>query len=93
MALAARTAGVEALILPRENLAEAGVVSGLRVLGAGSLAEIEFMVSNDRTLECQYSPVQFYWLECTDNARDCSSVYTKSSVRDWILPSKMMPTN
>src|ERR1700758_319569 len=35
VALAARTAGVEALILPRENLAEAGVVEGLRVVGAG----------------------------------------------------------
>src|SRR5438034_692397 len=34
VALAARTAGIEALILPQENLAEAGVVAGLRVLGA-----------------------------------------------------------
>src|SRR5256885_4160147 len=40
VALAARAAGVEALILPRENLPEAGVVDGLRVLGAGCLAEI-----------------------------------------------------
>src|SRR5258705_12311847 len=40
VALAARAAGIEALILPRENLAEAGVVEGLRVLGAGCLAEI-----------------------------------------------------
>src|SRR5437868_10893520 len=40
VALAARAAGVEALILPRENLAEAGVVEGLRVLGASCLAEI-----------------------------------------------------
>ena len=40
VALAARAAGVEALILPRENLAEAGVVDGLRVLGASCLAEI-----------------------------------------------------
>ena len=40
VALAARAAGVEALILPRENLPEAGVVEGLRVLGAGCLAEI-----------------------------------------------------
>jgi magnesium chelatase family protein len=40
VALAARAAGVAALILPRENLAEAGVVDGLQVLGAGSLAEI-----------------------------------------------------
>src|SRR3989454_8499827 len=44
VALAARAAGLEALILPRENLPEAGVVEGLRVLGAGCLAEIaEFL--------------------------------------------------
>ncbi len=40
VALAARAADLEALVLPRENLAEAGVVTGLRVLGAASLAEI-----------------------------------------------------
>src|SRR5467141_5246547 len=40
VALAARAAGVEALVRARENLAEAGVVEGLRVLGAGCLAEI-----------------------------------------------------
>ena len=40
VALAARAAGVEALVLPRENLAEAGVVSGIKVLGAGNLAEL-----------------------------------------------------
>src|SRR5437016_2604383 len=40
VALAARTAGIEALILPQENLAEAGVVAGLRVPGATTLAEI-----------------------------------------------------
>ncbi|MGH7529368.1 MAG: YifB family Mg chelatase-like AAA ATPase [Gemmatimonadales bacterium] len=40
VALAARSAAVDALILPRENLPEAGVVEGLRVLGAGTLAEI-----------------------------------------------------
>src|SRR5207247_4576361 len=40
VALAARAAGVDALILPRENLSEAGVVDGLRVLGASCLAEI-----------------------------------------------------
>src|SRR5438445_13199174 len=40
VALAARAAGVDALVLPRENLAEAGVVAGIRVLGAGNLAEL-----------------------------------------------------
>jgi len=40
VALAARAAGVDALVLPKENLSEAGVVSGLRVLGASGLAEL-----------------------------------------------------
>ncbi len=40
VALAARAAGAEALVLPKENLAEAGVVAGLRVLGASNLAEL-----------------------------------------------------
>ena len=34
----------------------------------GVLATIDFLVSNDRTLECQYAPVQFFWLGCGDNA-------------------------
>jgi len=40
VALAARGAGLEALVLPKENLAEAGVVQDLRVLGAATLAEL-----------------------------------------------------
>jgi magnesium chelatase family protein len=40
VALAARAAGVDALVLPKENLSEAGVVSGLKVLGASGLAEL-----------------------------------------------------
>ncbi|MBD3258239.1 T9SS type A sorting domain-containing protein, partial [candidate division GN15 bacterium] len=33
----------------------------------GSLADIRFLVSDDRSLECQYAPVQFFWTECSDN--------------------------
>src|SRR6266849_10763314 len=40
VALAARAAGLETLVLPRENLPEAGVVSDIRVLGAANLAEL-----------------------------------------------------
>ncbi len=32
------------------------------------LAKIKFYVTDDRTYECQYVPVYFYWLSCTDNA-------------------------
>jgi hypothetical protein len=33
----------------------------------GSLAELQFLVTNDRTFECQYVPISFYWLDCGDN--------------------------
>jgi len=32
------------------------------------IAVLRFLVSNDRTLECQFVPIKFYWLDCTDNA-------------------------
>jgi len=35
---------------------------------SGTMASIDFMVSADRTLNCQYVPVKFYWMDCGDNA-------------------------
>ncbi|HWP36139.1 MAG TPA: YifB family Mg chelatase-like AAA ATPase, partial [Gemmatimonadales bacterium] len=40
VALAARAAGLRGVIVPRQNLAEAGVVDGVEVHGAGSLREL-----------------------------------------------------
>ncbi len=31
------------------------------------VATLKFLVSNDRTLECQYTPVEFFWIDCGDN--------------------------
>jgi len=36
--------------------------------GVYTLADLTFLVSNDRTFECQYVPVYFYWLDCGDNS-------------------------
>jgi nitrate reductase NapAB chaperone NapD len=36
--------------------------------GVTELAVIDFLVTNDRTLECQSIPVRFYWMDCGDNA-------------------------
>ncbi len=33
----------------------------------GTLATIDFLVTNDRTLECMYIPVEFFWNDCGDN--------------------------
>jgi hypothetical protein len=35
--------------------------------GVTELAVIDFLVTNDRTLECQSIPVRFYWMDCGDN--------------------------
>ena len=34
---------------------------------SSELARLSFLVSNDRTLECQYVPIRFIWFDCTDN--------------------------
>ncbi|MCB2231579.1 T9SS type A sorting domain-containing protein [bacterium] len=34
----------------------------------GVLASIDFLVTNDRTLECMFVPVNFYWTSCSDNS-------------------------
>jgi hypothetical protein len=31
------------------------------------LANMRFLVTNDRTLECQYVPIRFFWYDCGDN--------------------------
>ncbi len=33
-----------------------------------SMATLSFLVSNDRTLECQYLPIRFFWVGCTNNS-------------------------
>ncbi|MDH4156072.1 MAG: T9SS type A sorting domain-containing protein, partial [candidate division Zixibacteria bacterium] len=32
------------------------------------LVKIKFLVTNDRTFECQYVPIRFIWFECGDNS-------------------------
>ncbi len=33
-----------------------------------SLFTLDFLVSDNRTYECQYAPIRFFWLDCGDNA-------------------------
>jgi hypothetical protein len=33
-----------------------------------TLAVLDFLVTDDRTFECQYVPIRFFWLDCGDNA-------------------------
>ncbi len=32
------------------------------------LATLKFLVTNNRTFECMYLPIQFYWFDCGDNS-------------------------
>src|SRR3989441_6197922 len=67
VALAARAAGLDALVLPRENIAEAGVVAGIRVLGAGTLAEIaDYLDARGELAEAQVDLTALF----ADRARD-----------------------
>jgi hypothetical protein len=33
-----------------------------------TLAVLDFLVTDDRTFECMYVPIRFFWLDCGDNA-------------------------
>lgn len=44
------------------------------------VAVLRFLVSNDRTLNCSYVPIYFFWLDCTDNT--LSSVDGDSLILD-----------
>ncbi|NMC44526.1 MAG: hypothetical protein GYA46_11460, partial [candidate division Zixibacteria bacterium] len=45
-----------------------GVQSSDLITHPGELAKLTFLVTNDRTFECQYAPINFYWFDCGDNA-------------------------
>ena len=54
----------------------------------GSIAVIDFFVSNDRTLECQFSPISFFWQSCNDNSlssRAGDSLWISRKVFDFEL--------
>jgi hypothetical protein len=50
------------------------------------LATMSFLVTNDRTFECQYTPISFYWGDCGDNSIpsvDSQVVYVSDHVYDF----------
>jgi hypothetical protein len=53
----------------------------------GELAKITFLVTNDRTFECQFVPIRFYWYDCRDNTLSSMSgdtLYISSTVSDYV---------
>jgi hypothetical protein len=50
------------------------------------LANMRFLVTNDRTLECQYVPIRFFWYNCGDNTLsnyDGSELYLSQKVFEY----------
>ena len=61
---------------------------GCFISGNGQLAELSFLVTNDRTMECQYVPIRFIWFECADNAISSVSgdtLFISRKVYDYML--------
>jgi hypothetical protein len=51
-----------------------------------SLAKLRFLVSNDRSLECSYVPIRFFWYECGDNTLsdpNGDTLYVSQNVYDF----------
>lgn len=52
----------------------------------GLMFSLTFLVSNDRTVECMYAPIRFFWLECGDNtlANEAGdTLFISQTVKDW----------
>ncbi len=46
---------------------QAGAPVANEVGFTGELVSLKFYVTNDRTYECQFVPIYFWWFDCTDN--------------------------
>ena len=60
--------------------------------GSYELAELCFLVSNDRTLECQFAPVRFFWLDCGDNSfsnKNGDTSFVNDDIFDYDNPSSI----
>jgi hypothetical protein len=55
------------------------------------LFTLDFLVTNNRTLECQYVPIRFYWMDCGDNTiayhktSDANPLDIKTAVSDKVM--------
>lgn len=57
--------------------------------GTGTLFTMKFLVTNDRTFECQNIPLRFYWFDCGDNTlsnREGTMLFLSESILDGYDP-------
>jgi len=56
------------------------------LLEPAEVAKLVFLVTNDRTFECQFVPIRFSWCDCRDNTLSSvtgDTLYISSSVNDY----------
>ncbi len=61
-----------------------------------SVATLSFLVSNDRTLNCQYVPIRFFWVDCTDNTLSDATgltLYIASTVKEYPYDGETLGEN
>lgn len=71
-----------------------GIINNHDLVYSGVVADINFHVSSDLTLECQFVPIRFYWRDCGDNTMsDISgnSLYLANQVIDPVWGLLMAP--
>ncbi len=52
---------------------------------SGTLFTMDYLVSDDRTFECMYVPVRFFWLDCGDNSIAYTDLVSEPCYYDRIL--------
>jgi hypothetical protein len=55
--------------------------------GPAEVAKLVFLVTNDRTFECQFVPIRFSWCDCRDNTLSSvngDTLYISATVNDYV---------
>jgi hypothetical protein len=56
---------------------------------SNQLAQLTFLVANDRNLECLFVPIRFFWIDCGDNSLSNvkgDTLLISNHVFDWVGP-------
>jgi hypothetical protein len=63
--------------------------------GDNVLAVMKFYVSNDRTYNCYFAPVEFYWIDCGDNtisSKEGDTLFLERSIVDFECDPVVLPS-
>ena len=81
VAVAARTAGCRGILVPRANLAEASVVEGVEVRGAGTLTQVCAFLRGDSALETTHADPVALLAERSSDSVDFADVRGQAAAK------------